>query len=119
MDKNFRHIPYSSESDIFRTALLSWLRNWFASITVRKLINEARLYVGQCTTLEFSIHFPSHHIIYVELTVVSPGENKTQYRVVCNHETDALLDVTSCPAVANRRCVMRIQSYTLLCMQEV
>jgi hypothetical protein len=28
--QNFHHSRYSSESDIFRTALLSWLRNWFA-----------------------------------------------------------------------------------------
>jgi hypothetical protein len=28
--QNFHHTRYSSESDIFRTALLSWLRNWFA-----------------------------------------------------------------------------------------
>ena len=28
--QNFHHTRYSSESDIFRTMLLSWLRNWFA-----------------------------------------------------------------------------------------
>ena len=39
--------------------------------------------------------FLSDHIICVDLTALLPGENKTQYRVVCSRETRAVLPHTS------------------------